>query len=126
MVVLNFNGRHLLPECLASLARLTTPAEVVVADNGSTDDSLAYPHHDIMSYENDGLRASRHHCVSNLNVKVVEKAFSSILNPPGTTAVAPNPAAYVHMKPSSYSQPACPLSSPSYTDVGYLLGADPL
>lgn len=96
------------------------------ASTESTDDSIAYPHHDIMSYEDDGLRASTPHCVSNLNVKVIEKAFSSMLDPPGTTAVAPNPAAYVHMQPSSYSQPACPVSSPSYTDVNYLLGADPL
>jgi GT2 family glycosyltransferase len=42
IVILNFNGRSLLDECLASLSRLTLPAEIVVADNGSTDDSLAY------------------------------------------------------------------------------------
>ncbi|MCC6191165.1 MAG: glycosyltransferase family 2 protein [Anaerolineales bacterium] len=42
IVVLNFNGRHLLPDCLASLERLTAPADVVVADNGSSDNSLAY------------------------------------------------------------------------------------
>jgi GT2 family glycosyltransferase len=42
IVVLNYNGRRLLPDCLASLKRLTMPADVVVADNGSTDDSLAY------------------------------------------------------------------------------------
>ncbi len=42
VVVLNQNGRHLLPECLASLHRLTTPVELVVADNGSTDGSLTF------------------------------------------------------------------------------------
>jgi len=42
IVILNFNGRSLLAECLASLSRLTLPTEIVVADNGSTDDSLAY------------------------------------------------------------------------------------
>lgn len=42
IVILNFNGRFLLEECLASLSRLTTPAEIIVADNGSTDGSLAY------------------------------------------------------------------------------------
>jgi GT2 family glycosyltransferase len=42
IVILNYNGRHLLPDCLASLEQLTTPAEVVVADNGSTDGSTAY------------------------------------------------------------------------------------
>src|SRR5689334_20219890 len=42
IVILNFNGRSLLDECLSSLSRLTIPAEIVVADNGSTDNSLAY------------------------------------------------------------------------------------
>lgn len=42
VVVLNYNGRHYLDECLASLRRLRTPVQMVVADNGSTDDSVAY------------------------------------------------------------------------------------
>jgi GT2 family glycosyltransferase len=42
LVVLNYNGCALLDECLASLRRLTVPAEIIVADNGSTDDSLAH------------------------------------------------------------------------------------
>lgn len=42
VVILNFNGRHLLADCLASVARLTTPVDVVVADNGSTDGSVDY------------------------------------------------------------------------------------
>lgn len=42
-VVLNYNGRELLEVAVPSLARQTRPAtEVVVVDNGSTDDSLAY------------------------------------------------------------------------------------
>jgi hypothetical protein len=40
VVVLNYNGRALLADCLDSLARLTTPARCVLADNGSTDGSL--------------------------------------------------------------------------------------
>lgn len=96
------------------------------ANTESTDDSTAYPHHDIMSYENDGIRAARTHCVSNLNAQVAIKAWSSILNPPGTTATAPNPAAYVHMKPVDYSQPVCPESDATILDVGYLTSADPV
>jgi len=42
VIVLNYNGQHLLGACLNSLRRLTVPAEIVVADNGSTDGSLAY------------------------------------------------------------------------------------
>ncbi len=42
VVVLNYNGRHLLDACLGSLARLATPIEAVVADNGSSDGSLEH------------------------------------------------------------------------------------
>jgi len=42
VVVVNFNGERLLPDCLAALAAQTlAPAEIVVADNGSRDGSLA-------------------------------------------------------------------------------------
>jgi len=39
IVVVNWNGAHLLGPCLASLSRLERPAHVVVVDNGSTDGS---------------------------------------------------------------------------------------
>jgi hypothetical protein len=40
VIVVNLNGSHLLPDCLGSLSEQTTPpAEIVVADNGSCDDS---------------------------------------------------------------------------------------
>jgi GT2 family glycosyltransferase len=42
VVVLNYNGRALLPDCLESLTQLRTPARWVVADNGSSDGSLEY------------------------------------------------------------------------------------
>ncbi|HWC26502.1 MAG TPA: glycosyltransferase family 2 protein [Solirubrobacteraceae bacterium] len=42
VVIVNFNGERLLPACLAALARQSlAPEEVVVADNGSRDRSLA-------------------------------------------------------------------------------------
>ena len=41
-LVLNWNGAHLLPDCLATLAKQDCPAhEVVIVDNGSVDDSAA-------------------------------------------------------------------------------------
>ncbi|MCL6512693.1 MAG: glycosyltransferase family 2 protein [Anaerolineae bacterium] len=51
VIIVNYNGAHFLPACLDALHRQTYPAdryEVIVADNGSTDDSLellrdAYP-----------------------------------------------------------------------------------
>lgn len=42
VVILNLNGWPFLDECLASLQQSTIPLEIVVADNGSTDDSVAY------------------------------------------------------------------------------------
>jgi len=45
VVIPNWNGRRWLPGCLAALAaQQLAPAEVIVVDNGSDDDSLAYLH----------------------------------------------------------------------------------
>jgi len=42
VVIVNYNGAALLPACLAALAAQTkAPAQIVVADNGSSDGSLA-------------------------------------------------------------------------------------
>lgn len=42
VVIVNFNGERLLPDCLAALAAQTlAPDEILVADNGSRDGSLA-------------------------------------------------------------------------------------
>jgi GT2 family glycosyltransferase len=42
VIVLNYNGRSFLGPCLESLRRLATPVEIIVADNASTDESVAY------------------------------------------------------------------------------------
>ena len=43
IVIVNFNGRELLEPCLGSVyAQAYHPIEVIVVDNGSTDDSVAY------------------------------------------------------------------------------------
>jgi hypothetical protein len=43
VVILNYNGERLLPSCVAAVAAQThPPAEVLVADNGSRDRSLAH------------------------------------------------------------------------------------
>jgi GT2 family glycosyltransferase len=45
VVIVNYNGERLLPDCLAALrAQTLAPAEVLVADNGSRDGSLALLH----------------------------------------------------------------------------------
>ena len=43
VVILNWNGKHMLERFLPSVTAYTTgDAEVVIADNGSTDDSIAF------------------------------------------------------------------------------------
>lgn len=45
IVILNWNGKHMLEQFLPSvIANTTSDAEVIVADNGSTDDSIAFLH----------------------------------------------------------------------------------
>lgn len=45
IIIVNFNGRHLLDDCLSSLQNLIYPAssfEVILVDNNSSDDSVPY------------------------------------------------------------------------------------
>jgi GT2 family glycosyltransferase len=45
VIVVNYNGRHHLAECLCALAKQTLPAhqfEVILVDNGSTDSSVEF------------------------------------------------------------------------------------
>lgn len=43
LIVVNWNGRHLLKECLSSLSQQTySPTEIIVVDNGSTDGSVDF------------------------------------------------------------------------------------
>jgi len=43
VVVLNYNGRHLLEECMESLlVQSCPPFEIIVVDNGSTDGSISF------------------------------------------------------------------------------------
>lgn len=43
VIILNWNGKHLLPDCLVSLAQQTfTDFETIIVDNGSTDGSVEW------------------------------------------------------------------------------------
>ena len=42
VVILNWNGRHLLEKFLPSVVKFSTEADVYVADNASSDDSVSF------------------------------------------------------------------------------------
>ncbi len=82
VIVVNYNGRHLLERCLTSLAAQTYPGfEVIVVDNASTDDSVAwlaahFPNVRVLSAprnvgfaagNNLGIRAARGDLIATLN-----------------------------------------------------------
>ena len=82
VVLLNWNGAHLLPTCLESLRRQTLQDfEIITPDNGSTDGSLEllardYPEVRVLEFDhnrgfclsmNDGMRAARGEFVFALN-----------------------------------------------------------
>jgi GT2 family glycosyltransferase len=86
IVVPNWNGRDWLPRCLEGLAAQSlTPREVIVVDNGSTDDSLGYlraAHPDVRILElgrntgfahavNRGIEAAGAELVALVNTDVV-------------------------------------------------------
>jgi GT2 family glycosyltransferase len=86
VVIPNWNGQHWLPSCLAAVgAQTRAPDEVIVVDNGSHDDSLAYlgaehPSVRVLALgantgfahaANEGLRAAGGACVALINTDVV-------------------------------------------------------
>ena len=81
-MIVNFNGESLLPECLAALAAQTlAPDEIVVADNGSRDGSLALlrAHHPTVR----ALELGRNHGFgggANRGVRATSAPWVCILN----------------------------------------------
>jgi GT2 family glycosyltransferase len=88
VVIVNFNGERLLPACLAALAAQTRPpSEIVVADNGSRDGSLAllradHPHVGILElYRNHGFAGG-----ANRGVAATSAPWVCVLNSDATPA----------------------------------------
>ncbi len=75
VVIVNYNGAHLLPDCLDGLARQTLPREkfdVVVVDNASADpsrDLLAEKYPDVkllVSYRNRGFAGGNNYALTRI------------------------------------------------------------
>jgi N-acetylglucosaminyl-diphospho-decaprenol L-rhamnosyltransferase len=82
VVIVNFNGERLLPACLAALAAQTrAPREIVVADNGSRDGSLAllrarHPHVEVLElHRNHGFAGG-----ANRGVAATSTPWVCVLN----------------------------------------------
>jgi N-acetylglucosaminyl-diphospho-decaprenol L-rhamnosyltransferase len=88
VVIVNYNGERLLPDCLAALAAQTVaPEQVVVADNGSKDGSLALlrAHHPHV----DALELGRNHGFAggaNRGVRATAAPWVCVLNSDATPA----------------------------------------
>ena len=82
VIIANWNGAHLLPGCLDALRRQTwRDFEVVVVDNGSSDDSLAllagdYPEVRVIALaENLGLAGG-----TNVGIRATNAPIVATLN----------------------------------------------
>ena len=88
VVIVNYDGERLLPECLAALrAQTLAPAEIVVADNGSRDGSLALlrAHHPDVGV----LELRRNHGFAggaNRGVAATRAPWACVLNSDATPA----------------------------------------
>jgi len=113
ILVLNYNGRALLSECLPSVAaaaaRSPVPCALSVVDNGSTDDSLAYlasawPEINVLREPNRGL-ASFNSVLSKLDERIVLLLNSDVKLAPD--AVEPLLSAFDTHDDLLFSAPQC-------------------
>ena len=88
VVIVNYNGERLLPDCLAALAAQTrAPEQIVVADNGSKDGSVAllrahHPHVDVLGLgHNHGFAGG-----ANRGVRATAAPWVCVLNSDATPA----------------------------------------
>ncbi len=83
IVVLNWNGRSLLPHCLTSLTNLSYPNyNITVVDNASTDDSVPFIR---QQFPNIQLITSPHNLGfakgNNLALRQLQSEFVALVNP---------------------------------------------
>ncbi len=104
VVILNWNGAHLLEQYLPSVIQFSGDARIVVADNASTDNSIRilkehFPEVDIIRNEenggfakgyNDALEkiGSKYYVLLNSDVKVTENWLTPLLSVMQETGVA--------------------------------------
>ncbi|MBC7923731.1 MAG: glycosyltransferase family 2 protein [Ferruginibacter sp.] len=81
IVILNYNGRHFLERFLPGVIQFSTGCQVVVADNGSTDSSVAFLHNHFPEVAVIRLGENRGFCKGyNLALQQVEARYYILLN----------------------------------------------
>lgn len=109
VIIVNYNGAHYLPACLESLSAQTYPpemVEVIVSDNGSSDDSLSllaarYPWVKILAHrENLGFASG-----NNRAIREARGDYIALLN----NDTAPSPDWLSQMISVAESDPRCGL-----------------
>lgn len=90
VIICNWNGKHLLTDCLTSLRQQTfDDFEVVLVDNGSTDGSVEYVRESFPEVKLIALEENRGFCGgSNVEIRATAGDFVVLLN--NDTAVEPN------------------------------------
>lgn len=90
VIVLNWNGRHLLGDCLASLRQQSfRDFEVILVDNGSTDGSRDYIASEFPEVKLVCLPQNRGFCGgNNIGISVARSEYVTLLN--NDTEVAPD------------------------------------
>ncbi len=81
IVILNFNGRHFLKQFLPSVIEFSKEANIIVADNGSTDGSADLVHEDFSQVELIRLKENKGFCGGyNEVLKQIEATYYVLLN----------------------------------------------
>ena len=123
VVILNWNGKTLLKEFLPSVVLYSQEAYIYLADNSSTDDSIAFVKENfpeviiIQNKENYGYAAGYNHalkevkepylCLLNSDVEVTENWLNPIINlfdkEPNTAIIQPKILAYKQKNSFEYA-----------------------
>ena len=81
IVILNFNGRHFLQQFLPSVLSHSAGARIIVADNGSTDQSVEYVKETFPEIEVIGMDKNRGFCGGyNTVLKQIQATYYVLLN----------------------------------------------
>ncbi|MBM3154542.1 MAG: glycosyltransferase family 2 protein [Chloroflexi bacterium] len=82
VIIVNWNGKQHLDDCLSSLRRQTfTDFEIIMVDNGSTDDSVAYVQSAFPEVQIISLPINTGFCVgNNCGIRAAQGGYIALLN----------------------------------------------